>query len=357
MLAALALWSGADIGRAPWESSRAAAQDISGAASPDRTLERWLAKAQRDHDAGRTATAVAAWWRATQRAPHDPRAPLRLAALLLPASLEPGAEEPVRADAARLHAALEAAAAGPATEPAMQRTLRQRAAFAQAVAGDEAGAVAALATRCGRLDADSAALLRALAASAVRRARLSDAEAALDEALRCMGPSDTLFADRGAVRLARGRTNVAIDDFREVVRLRPGEAAPLRDLAGALLAAGRTRDALTLYEGLAARAPEDAALRLDVARAALQGRALTRAIEAARVAARLAPRDAEPALVLAAAHLATGDRAAAVSAYEEALRRHPSERRAIEGLRALAPERVPPDASPAPTAAAQDAGY
>jgi tetratricopeptide (TPR) repeat protein len=307
----------------------------------DRVLERWLTRAERDHAAGRTASALATWWRATERAPHDPRAPLRLAALLLPASLAAADDDATRMTAERLRDALETAAAVPALDPATQRTLLLRAAFALAVAGDEAG---------------SAAMLRALAGSAVRRGRLAAAEGALDAALRCAGPGDALHAERGAVRLARGRTAEAIDDFREVVRLRPGDPAALRDLAGSLLAAGRSRDALTLYEGLAARAPEDASARLDVARAALQGRALPRAVAAARDAMRLAPRDAEPALVLAAAHLAARDRSAAHAAYEEAQQRNPNDRRAREGLRALAPERDERGAQAPLAAPPSDAG-
>lgn len=353
ILAALALCAAPDIGRRPWLSSQAAAQDPPASVSADRTLERWLTKAERDHAAGRTGTALATWWRATQRAPRDPRAPLRLAERLLPETLETPCDDANRADAARLRTLLETVAEAPAIEPTVRQLLMLRAAFAQAVAGDETGAVTALATRCGRLDAASASLLRALAASAVRRSRLAAAEAALDDALRCAGPGDALYADRGAVRLARGRTAEAIDDFREVVRLRPGDRDALRDLAGALLAAGRTRDALTLYDDLAAGTPDDASLRLDAARAALQSRALPRAIESALIAARLAPRDAEPALVVAAAYLALGDRAAAILAYEDALRRNSSETRAFEGLRALAPERSTPAA---PTPPGPDAG-
>jgi tetratricopeptide (TPR) repeat protein len=355
-LAVLALCAAPDIGRAPSLSSRAAAQDASARAPVDRVLERWLTRAERDHAAGRTASALATWWRATERAPHDPRAPLRLAALLLPASLAAADDDATRMTAERLRDALETAAAVPALDPATQRTLLLRAAFALAVAGDEAGSVTVLATRCGRLDTDSAAMLRALAGSAVRRGRLAAAEGALDAALRCAGPGDALHAERGAVRLARGRTAEAIDDFREVVRLRPGDPAALRDLAGSLLAAGRSRDALTLYEGLAARAPEDASARLDVARAALQGRALPRAVAAARDAMRLAPRDAEPALVLAAAHLAARDRSAAHAAYEEAQQRNPNDRRAREGLRALAPERDERGAQAPLAAPPSDAG-
>jgi len=353
VLAALALCAAADIGRVPWLSRRAAAQESPATAPVDRVLERWLARAERDVERGRTAAAISAWESAAQRAPQDPRAPLRLADVLLPPTLDDSSDDASRTSAGAVRVALETAAAAPALDHATQRALLLRAAFAQAVSGDHEGAVTALATRCGRLDAESASMLRLLAAAAIRRAELAAAEGALDHALRCAGPGEALHGDRGAVRLARGRTAEAIDDFREVVRLRPGDGDALRDLAGALLAAGRTRDALTLYEGLAARTPDDAAARLDVARAALQGRELPRAVAASREAMRLAPRDAEPALVLAAALLAQGDRTAAMRAYEEALRRNPDDRRAREGLRALAPERVPADAPPPP---ASDAG-
>ncbi len=349
-IAALSLGVAAVIGPCGALSSRAVAQPrTTDVAAP--ALERALTRAERDLARGRLSMGIAGLWRAARRAPLDARAPLRLAALLLPGTLGQEPDDGIREAAAAVRAALETAADAPGIEPSMQQQLRLRAAFAQAVAGDPAGAVTSIATRCGRLDAASGDALRVLAAAAVQHDRLADAEGVLDHALRCAGPRDALLADRGAVRLARGRTVEAVDDFREVVRRRPGDVDALRDLAGALLAGGRTSEALTLHGGLAARAPDDARAHLDLARAALEARDLPRAIEAARTALRLDVRDAEPALLLAAAHLAAGARGAAIEAFREALRRRPDEPRAVEGLRALAPDARPDAASAMPDAA------
>ncbi len=310
----------------------------------DRVLERTLVGADAELARHRQRQALVLLRRAVVRAPTDARAPLRLAELLLPAELPERADAALLATAAEVGTALEAAASAPGVELATLRRLQRYAAWARAVSGDRAGAVDLLATRCGRLDEDAAQLLRKLAAESARAAQLADAVTALTHATRCAATLIATLAELGAVQLARGRTTQAIDTFREVVRRLPGDEDALRDLAGALLADGQSRDALALYGAVTSRCPTQSRCQLDLARAALEAREPARSVSAAREALRLDTRDPAPALVLAAAELALNRRVEAAEAYREALRRHPGDLRATEGLRALDPRRLVPPA-------------
>lgn len=335
------LWAATVIGPVTILSSRTVVQ-----AQPlppvtdDRVLERTLARAEQELARRRMRQGLALLRRAVLRAPGDARAPLRLAALLLPVELPESADAAQVANAVEVRTALEGSATAPGLDIPTKRRLERTAAWARAVAGDREGAVDSLASRCGRLDDDSALLLRKLAAELARGGRLAEAETALGHASRCAAQLVAPLSDLGAVRLARGRTAEAIETFRDVVRRLPGDADALRDLAGALLADGQTRDALALYSAVAATCPTQARCQLDLARAALEGREPARSVAAAREAMRLDLRDPAPALVLAAALLATDARPQAAEAYREALRRHPGDVRATEGLRAL--EAPPP---------------
>jgi len=324
-----------------------AAQPAPPAVSPgsdDRVLERMLARADLEFGRRRQRQALVLLRRAVVRAPTDARAPLRLAELLLPAELPERPDAALLARAAEVRTAVEAAANAPGVELTTQRRLQRHAAWARAVGGDRAGAVDLLATRCGRLDEDAAQLLRKLAAESARATLLADAESALTHATRCAATLIAPLAELGAVQLARGRTTQAIDTFREVVRRLPGDADALRDLAGALLADGQSRDALALYGAVTSLCPTQSRCQLDLARAALEAREPARSVSAAREALRLDARDPAPALVLAAAQLALNRRVEAAEAYRDALRRHPGDLRATEGLRALDPQALAPPA-------------
>lgn len=331
-------------------SSRAVVQAQDAPVTDDRALERTLVNAEREFARHRTRQALVLLRRAVQRAPSDARAPLRLAALLLPSELSERPDAASVASATEVRSAAEGAAAAPGLDLPTRQRLERVSAWARAVGGDRAGAVEALATRCGRLDDDSALLLRKLAAEFARQGQLADAEAALTHSMRCGADVLSPLSELGAVRLARGRTAEAIETFREVVRRRPGDAEAQRDLAGALLADGRAHEALTLFAAVTATCPRQARCQLDLARAALEAGEAARASTAAREALSLDAHDPAPALVLAAALLATNQPTQAAEAYREALRRRPDDVRATEGLRALVPSTLGagPDAGVSP---------
>jgi tetratricopeptide (TPR) repeat protein len=329
-------WALGVMGPAAILSSRAVVEaQASPPATDDRILERTLARAESELARGRTRQGLALLRRAVLRAPTDARAPLRLAGLLLPAELPERADTVTVASAEEVRSACEGAASATGIDVTTKQRLERLAAWARAVGGDRAGAIDALASRCGRLDEDAALLLRKLAAELARAEQLLEAETALLHATRCAAQLIAPLSELGAVRLARGRTTEAIETFREVVRRLPGDADALRDLAGALLADGQARDALALYAAVTSTCPTRARCQLDLARAALEAQEPLRAVTAAREALRLDGRDPAPALLLAAAQLATNQRAQAAEAYREALRRHPGDVRATEGLRAL----------------------
>lgn len=205
-----------------------------------------------------------------------------------------------------------------------------------AVGGDFAGAVDLLTRACGRLDARSSRVLRALARIAIEDSRLQLADAALDGARQCDSASVDPLWELAIVRLARGRPDEAVTFMREVVQRQPGNADALLDLAGALLAAGETASAVHLYADLANRCQDAVQCELNWARAALEARAFDVGIAAAeRAQARTSERDPEPSLVLGSIHVARGATRDAEAAFREALRRAPGNPRAAEALRGL----------------------
>jgi tetratricopeptide (TPR) repeat protein len=309
-------------------------------ASRPGALDRLLARADDQLRRRRPLEALALLERAAGSAPGDPRAVERALGAFVPPLGPDGRRLPAdeAARARRVGALLEAHLAAPDAPlgPEERRALQRRLVWIALLAGDALARVAAQAEeRCGLVDDEGAALLRAVATVAVRERALAVAQGALEAAARCAAHDPTPVAELGAVLLARGRADAAVDVFREVVRRRPDDPEATRDLAGALLAAGRARDALALFSSRARDLADDAVAQLDLARAALEAGEPERARDAAARAAALAPSDPEAALVQAAAALALGDRGAAAHAFREALRRRPGDVRASEGLRGL----------------------
>jgi tetratricopeptide (TPR) repeat protein len=304
----------------------------------DAVLEAYFAHAASARQRGQPRRVRIFLQRAIARAPGDARGVLQLGAIVLPTELPraPLSPEQLR-DVARLREAIVVALGPPAVQDAeTARRLRRMDAWAAAVHGQLDTAIEAASRACGRLDDETALMLRRLSRAAVEQQQLLQADRALEGARRCAAASVEAVWELGIVRLARGRTAEAVALLREVVQRKPGDLHALRDLAGALLASGDAADALRLYADVAAQCPREARCELDLARAALEARAYDQALAACARARTIAvANDPEPSLVLAAIHLGRNARREAIDAFRDALQRAPGNARAAEGLRNL----------------------
>ncbi len=307
-------------------ASTAAAQEP----RPD-AISALLARAEAASARGRDAQAWALWARAARRAPpEDGRVALALGAALPTEPVE--ASPAVRERAVRARDALDDFLEHAAPEhPAARRAAHLRG-WAAALAGDHGSAIERVGGAIGLQDRESATWLGRLAALAVRRGDLEAARRALVAAHRAWPQDDEGLRDLGAIELALGRPGEAVERYARIVGRRPEDLAARRDLAGALVAAGRAEEAMAILARAAELHPEDADLWIECAHAALEAGAPDRAERAARAAIeRLASDDGRGHAALGAALAALGRREAAAAAFDEALRRDPSDVRARQG--------------------------
>lgn len=301
-------------------------------------VERWLAGAERAMERGRSSEALRLWRRAARRAPEDGRAVVRMAS-----ALPQGAPAVVNVEGALRARALEAQRLLDAHLEVAEgeaREARRARAWVEAVLGDHPGAIEAATGMAGLQDAESASLLRNLATLAVLRDDLPSAERALLAARRASPQDGEIHSELGALALARGAPERAVEHFGRALGRAPGDLDARRDLAGALLAAGRADEALGLLTRAIAAHPEAPALRLELARAALEAGQPDVAERAARQAVALLPTTDPRAHSLLGEAFAARDRPdLARAAFEEALRRAPRDLRARMGLDALTPPR------------------
>jgi tetratricopeptide (TPR) repeat protein len=306
-------------------------------AQPGRSVDAWIARADALAAAGRRRPALALLRRAVARDPADPRAPLRLATLLLPAepaaAAAPGSAE--RETAVEVSAMLaHTLAAAPDGEATAELRLAQ--AWADAVAGDHRDGIEGAGAAAGLLDTHAAALLRRLAALAVHRHDLVAADRALELARRADAADVSLLADHATVRLARGLPAGAAAILRDALERRPGDVDLRRALGAALLAAGDETGAITVLSRLARERPDDLRAQLELAQASLEIGDPVRAERAARQALpRSEASDARASVLLGLALAAQQRTAEARQAFQDALRRDPDDPRAREGLAAL----------------------
>jgi tetratricopeptide (TPR) repeat protein len=215
-------------------------------------------------------------------------------------------------------------------------TSRRALAWCTAVAGDAPAGVDLAVGAAGLQDPESTDLLRRIAALAVGAGDLPTARRALLAAHASLPQEPDVLADLAAVELALGEAWTAAERLRRALTRRPDDLSLARDLAGALLAAGHAGEATALLASLAARPDAPPDLALDLAQAALEAGETARAEQVARSAMLHAdPHDGRPHALLGAALAGMGRRAEAIEAYQEALRRDPSEARARTGLTAL----------------------
>ncbi|MBX3247039.1 MAG: tetratricopeptide repeat protein [Myxococcales bacterium] len=294
------------------------------ARAQDRALERWLASATRALDANAPRRARPLLARAAARAPSDPRV-LFLVARLLPDDLESlvHPSDEVLDDARWLRAL-----AGRVEVSSDERAQASRlAAWSDAICGERAAAALPLAPQ----DRAGVALLRRVAALALRRGAPDEALLALRRAHGALPQDPEVLRELAALLVARGRPAEAVQLLTIRLRVEPGDLESRRDLGLALLADGREGEALAILEDVARQGQPADLLRY--AAAALEAGRLR---EAASAAARAASRSEGSArqrayAVRGLALLALGQREAA----RDSLRLAPDDARAREALRLL----------------------
>lgn len=307
-------------------------------------VTRHLERAETARQQGRARRAWAILGRAVESAPPDDARAVIAWAEALPADpSEPSAVWSARAE--RVRDAVDTFLEASPRHGEAPRLGRLRA-WAAALAGDHLAAIERASGAAGLQDRASADLLRDLATLAVIRRDLDAARRALLAALRAYPQGNGVLGDLGAVELALGRPNRAVERFGRILGRHPEDLDVRRDLAGALVAAGRAEAAVALLTRAIPRYGDEAPeLHLDLAHAALEASDATVAERAARAAIEhLAEDDGRGHTALGAAFAAQRRRGDAEAAFAEALRRDPDDLRARHGLAALRS----PEPRPAP---------
>ena len=132
-----------------------------------------------------------------------------------------------------------------------------------------------------------------------------------------------------------GKPDLAIAEFRETLRIRPGFAEGYYNLALALSRSGRQNEAIVQYGEALRLKPDYAEAHYNLANALLQAGRLQEAIEQYGIALRLQPSDASAHNNLAIALNRSGRRDEAIEHYREALRLRPEFEAAAANLKKL----------------------
>ncbi|HEX6240361.1 MAG TPA: tetratricopeptide repeat protein [Polyangiales bacterium] len=278
---------------------------------------------------GQTERALRSLARALKRTP-TPLLLLRYAELTLPLTPRPGG-----ADQARVRKAaelvLEVLARPDFRAEELAHQLSFHAAWARALLGAHADALAQLEQVAGLDPGRGLPYLRALAALA-----LAGDPAICERALttaRSIAPGDpVLLAELGLFWLAQGQAQRALPLLAERYAREPGLLSARRDYAYALSAVGRPGEAVALL-GVAREACRAASVcGLELARFALEARDYPAALAEVSALRTRAPRELSPLFLEADVHLAQGDAARARAAYKQVLEISPENLRARAAL-------------------------
>ena len=129
----------------------------------------------------------------------------------------------------------------------------------------------------------------------------------------------------GAALVKQGRTDEAIRQFQEAIRLRPGEANARYNLALALLQRGQTDAAIRQFQEADRLMPGSAALHYNLGLALASRGQADAAIRQLREAIRLQPAYPEALGALAGALAGQGNYAEAIRSYQAALKAQPDQ--------------------------------
>lgn len=128
----------------------------------------------------------------------------------------------------------------------------------------------------------------------------------------------------GTALLKRGQVDQAIAHQREALRLRPGDANILTNLANALVQKREFAEAIDHYRQVIRLRPNDNEAYRNLAKALLQNGATEEAVAELREALRLQPKDSDAAYSLGNAFLQKGELDEAIGHYRKAIEANPS---------------------------------
>ena len=190
----------------------------------------------------------------------------------------------------------------------------------------------------GRLqDAASLCCLRLVVSAAARRDELEVAEQALQLARQFVPQDLTTMSELARVLLARGRAHEAVSLLTERLTITPDELGARRDLAYALTADGRAREALSVLTHARAACELSDDCALEAARIALEAGLPDDAAQFAARQLQRAPDDLEALYVSADAQAERGLFAEARETWRRVLSLRPDSLRAKQALAQLPP--------------------
>jgi tetratricopeptide (TPR) repeat protein len=144
------------------------------------------------------------------------------------------------------------------------------------------------------------------------------------------------LADEASAAFRAGRAEEALEGYRELLRLSPGDASARRREAIALATLGRMDEALVSFGRSVALSPRDAAARDDYGRGLLMAGRLDEAATQLEAARALTPDDPQVLFMLARVRSSQGRRSEAVGLLSRARELEPGEPRIAEALQLAA---------------------
>ena len=167
-------------------------------------------------------------------------------------------------------------------------------------------------------------LLLTLGTLTWRQARLYASDETLWQATLVRNPACWLaYNNLGSDLLDQGRTDAAIQQFKQAIRLKPEVAPPFINLGVALFTKGQTEAAISQYEEALRIAPNDAAVHNNLGKALAQKDQLSEAISQFQTALRLNPNYADAHYNLGNLLAKQGQTDAAIGQFQTALRLQP----------------------------------
>jgi Flp pilus assembly protein TadD len=144
------------------------------------------------------------------------------------------------------------------------------------------------------------------------------------------------LAEEASAALGAGRAEEALEGYRDLLRLSPGDASARRKEAIALATLGRIDEALASFGRAVELTPRDAAAHDDYGRGLLMAGRLDEAATQLEAARALTPEDPQVLFMLARMRLSQGRRSEAVGLLSRARELEPGEPLIAEALRLAA---------------------
>jgi tetratricopeptide (TPR) repeat protein len=157
------------------------------------------------------------------------------------------------------------------------------------------------------------------------KGRTDGAVSQFQEAIRLKPGYASARVNLGIALLSQGHADEAIGQFQEAIRLKPDDARAHNNLGNALDKQGRTGEAISQYQETIRLKPDDAGARYNLGSALLSQGRTGEAISQFQETIRLKPDDADARVNLGIALFNQGRTGEAISQYQEAIRLKPDD--------------------------------